>query len=125
MRGPTMGAIVYNVAHDLATGAAIAGVGLAIGSVPLAAAGAVLVAHSGMDRMMGYGLKSRLHSRTHTSDASGTAIEVAPLFLKRFDGAMNLCSQSETVVEERLVHFAERRRGICGLVHVEAPRCLG
>jgi hypothetical protein len=26
------------------------------------------------------------------------------------------------VVEERLVHFVERRRGICGLVHVEAPR---
>ena len=35
----------------------IAGVGLAIGSVPVAAAGAILVAHSGMDRMMGYGLK--------------------------------------------------------------------
>ena len=25
------------------------------------------------------------------------------------------------VVKERLVHFFERRRGICGLVHVEAP----
>ncbi len=36
---------------------AVAGVGLAIGSVPVAAAGAILVAHSGMDRMMGYGLK--------------------------------------------------------------------
>ena len=57
LRGPRLGAIVYNVAHDLATGAAIAGVGLAIGSVPVAAAGAILVAHSGMDRMMGYGLK--------------------------------------------------------------------
>ena len=57
LRGPRLGAIVYNVAHDLATGAAIAGLGLAIGSVPLAAVGAILVAHSGMDRMMGYGLK--------------------------------------------------------------------
>ena len=57
LRGPRVGAIVYNVAHDLATGVAIAGVGLAIGSVPVAAAGAILVAHSGMDRMMGYGLK--------------------------------------------------------------------
>ena len=55
LRGPRLGAIVYNVAHDLATGAAIAGVGLAIGSVPVAAAGTILVAHSGMDRMMGYG----------------------------------------------------------------------
>jgi hypothetical protein len=57
LRGPRVGAIVYNLAHDLATGVAIAGVGLAIGSVPVAAAGAVLVAHSGMDRMAGYGLK--------------------------------------------------------------------
>lgn len=57
LRGPRLGAIVYNVAHDLATGAAIAGVGLALGSVPLAAIGAIFVAHSGMDRMAGYGLK--------------------------------------------------------------------
>ena len=57
VRGPRVGAIVYNVAHDLATGVAIAGVGLAIGIVPVAAAGAILVAHSGMDRMAGYGLK--------------------------------------------------------------------
>ena len=57
LRGPRVGAVVYNIAHDLATGVAIAGVGLAVGSVPLAAAGAILVAHSGMDRMMGYGLK--------------------------------------------------------------------
>ena len=35
----------------------VAGIGLAIGSVPIAAAGAILVAHSGMDRMAGYGLK--------------------------------------------------------------------
>lgn len=48
---------VFTIGHDLATGVAIAGLGLAIGSVPVAAAGAILVAHSGMDRMMGYGLK--------------------------------------------------------------------
>ena len=57
VRGPRVGAIVYNLVHDLATGVAVAGLGLAIGSVPLAAAGAVLVAHSGMDRLAGYGLK--------------------------------------------------------------------
>ena len=57
LRGPRLGAIVYNVAHDLVMGAAIAGVGLVTGSVPVAAAGAILIAHSGMDRMMGYGLK--------------------------------------------------------------------
>ena len=57
LRGPRIGAIVYNVAHDLATGAALAGIGLATGSVPVMAAGAILVAHSGMDRAAGYGLK--------------------------------------------------------------------
>ncbi len=57
LRGPGVGAIVYNVAHDLFTGAAIAGIGLALGSVPVMAVGAVLVAHSGMDRAAGYGLK--------------------------------------------------------------------
>ncbi len=55
--GPRLGAVVYNVAHDLFTGAAIAGIGLATGIVPLTAAGAILVAHSGMDRVAGYGLK--------------------------------------------------------------------
>jgi hypothetical protein len=57
LRGPRVGAVLYNLVHDLATGVAVAGVGLAIGSVPLAAAGAILVAHSGMDRIAGYGLK--------------------------------------------------------------------
>jgi hypothetical protein len=57
LRGPRVGAIVYNVGHDLVTGASIAGVGLMIGSVPVAGAGAILVAHSGMDRAAGYGLK--------------------------------------------------------------------
>jgi hypothetical protein len=57
LRGPRVGAILYNIAHNLATGVAVAGVGLAIGNVPLAAAGAILVAHSGMDRVAGYGLK--------------------------------------------------------------------
>jgi Domain of unknown function (DUF4260) len=57
LRGPRVGAILYNLVHDLATGVVVAAVGLAIGNVPLAAAGAILVAHSGMDRMAGYGLK--------------------------------------------------------------------
>ena len=56
LRGPRVGAVLYNVAHDVAAGLATAGVGLAIGSVPVAVAGAILVAHSGMDRMAGYGL---------------------------------------------------------------------
>jgi hypothetical protein len=57
LRGPRIGAVVYNVVHDLLTGVVVAGLGLALGIVPLAAFGAILVAHSGMDRMAGYGLK--------------------------------------------------------------------
>jgi hypothetical protein len=57
LRNPRVGAILYNVVHNLASGVAIAGIGLAIGSVPLAAVGVILVAHSGMDRIAGYGLK--------------------------------------------------------------------
>ncbi len=57
LRGPRVGAIVYNVAHDLATGVVVFGVGVASGIVPVAAIGAVLIAHSGMDRLAGYGLK--------------------------------------------------------------------
>ena len=57
LRGPRVGAILYNVVHNVASGVAVAGIGLAVGSVPLAAAGAILVAHSGMDRIAGYGLK--------------------------------------------------------------------
>ena len=57
VRGPRTGAIVYNLVHDLATGVVVFGLGVASGIVPIAAAGAVLVAHSGMDRVAGYGLK--------------------------------------------------------------------
>jgi hypothetical protein len=50
-------AIVYNLGHSLVTGVAIGGVGVATGNTPLIAIGAIFIAHSGMDRMMGYGLK--------------------------------------------------------------------
>jgi hypothetical protein len=57
LAGPRIGAIAYNLVHDLATGVAIFGIGMATGALPISALGAVLVAHSGMDRMAGYGLK--------------------------------------------------------------------
>ena len=57
MRGPRVGAIVYNVAHDLATGVASQAWVWPWARDPVAAIGAILVAHSGMDRMAGYGLK--------------------------------------------------------------------
>jgi len=57
LRGPRAGALTYNLCHNWATGLAVLGVGLA-GGIPLVALmGAVLVAHVGMDRAAGYGLK--------------------------------------------------------------------
>ena len=57
LRGPRTGAFVYNLAHTLAAGVALVGFGLALSIPALALAGAVLVAHTGMDRVAGYGLK--------------------------------------------------------------------
>jgi hypothetical protein len=57
LRGPAVGAFVYNLAHNWAVGLAVLGVGAATGSAVATLAGAVLVAHVGMDRFAGYGLK--------------------------------------------------------------------
>lgn len=56
--GPKVGAFCYNTVHVYALGASLLAAGL-IGSLPdLAAIGALWLAHSGFDRMLGYGLKS-------------------------------------------------------------------
>ena len=57
LAGPRVGAVVYNLAHNQATGLLVLGAGAASGVSPLVLAGAVLVGHSGMDRLAGYGLK--------------------------------------------------------------------
>ena len=57
LRGPRLGAVTYNVVHNWTLGLAVLGVGLATAIAPIAIAGAVLVAHVGMDRAAGYGLK--------------------------------------------------------------------
>ena len=57
LRGPRLGAFTYNVVHNWALGLGVLGLAVAIDSVPLAIAGAVLIAHVGMDRAVGYGLK--------------------------------------------------------------------
>lgn len=55
--GPRVGAYCYNTLHLYAAGAALLAVGV-IWSIPdLAAIGALWLAHSGFDRMLGYGLK--------------------------------------------------------------------
>jgi hypothetical protein len=57
LAGSRVGAAVYNLAHNQATGLLVLGAGAASGVSPLLLAGAVLVGHSGMDRLAGYGLK--------------------------------------------------------------------
>ncbi|MDQ3689126.1 MAG: DUF4260 domain-containing protein [Chloroflexota bacterium] len=55
--GPRLGAITYNLAHNLATALVVLAIGWFAAIAPLALFGAILVAHVGMDRSLGYGLK--------------------------------------------------------------------
>ena len=55
--GPRLGAVGYNLVHNLAIGIAALGIGWFIAIAPLALAGTILIAHVGMDRSLGYGLK--------------------------------------------------------------------
>lgn len=57
LRDARLGALTYNLGHNLVTAGALLGLGLGLSIGWLAIAGAVLVAHIGMDRTMGYGLK--------------------------------------------------------------------
>lgn len=57
LRGSRLGAFTYNLVHNWAFGLALLGLGLATGAVPVSVLGAVCVAHVGMDRALGYGLK--------------------------------------------------------------------
>lgn len=55
--GPRLGALTYNLVHNLVIGLTALAIGWFAAIAPLAIAGAVLVAHVGMDRSLGYGLK--------------------------------------------------------------------
>ena len=55
--GPRLGAVTYNLAHNLATALIVIGIGWFAAVAPLALAGCILAAHVGMDRSLGYGLK--------------------------------------------------------------------
>lgn len=56
--GPRVGAFCYNAVHIYAFGAALLAIGLMLPMPPFAVLGALWLAHSGFDRMLGYGLKS-------------------------------------------------------------------
>ena len=57
LAGPRLGAITYNAVHNLVAALLLLGVGWFAAIAPLALLGAVLIAHVGMDRTLGYGLK--------------------------------------------------------------------
>lgn len=55
--GPALGAITYNLAHNLVTALGVLAIGWVAAIAPMALFGAILAAHVGMDRTLGYGLK--------------------------------------------------------------------
>lgn len=57
LRDPRLGAMTYNVVHNWAVGLAALAAGWLLSAVPLQLAGAILIAHVGGDRLLGYGLK--------------------------------------------------------------------
>ena len=57
LRNPRVGALTYNLFHNWATGLVVLGAGLAANIPIVAIIGSVLIAHVGMDRAAGYGLK--------------------------------------------------------------------
>lgn len=56
--GPKVGAVLYNIVHVYAFGMILLAVGLALGAGSVAALGALWIGHAGLDRMLGFGLKS-------------------------------------------------------------------
>jgi hypothetical protein len=55
--GPRVGAVTYNLVHNLVLALGAIGLGWWINATWLILTGAVLLAHIGMDRALGYGLK--------------------------------------------------------------------
>ena len=56
--GPRVGAFCYNLVHIYGFGAALLAVGVLAAIPLLTVLGALWLAHCGLDRMLGYGLKS-------------------------------------------------------------------
>jgi hypothetical protein len=77
LRGPRLGAITYNLVHNWAVGLGVLGLGLATDLAAVSLAGTILIAHVGMDRALGYGLKlptafTDTHLATAAKDSRAT-----------------------------------------------------
>ena len=57
LAGPRVGAVTYNLAHSWAPGFAALAIGVWLASPAMLVLAAILIAHVGMDRAAGYGLK--------------------------------------------------------------------
>ena len=57
LAGPRVGAWTYNAVHNWTLALGVLGFGWWLSSAPALLIGAVLLAHVGMDRALGYGLK--------------------------------------------------------------------
>ena len=55
--GPRVGTFTYNLFHNWAPGLVLLGLGVLLATSGLQLVGAMFVAHVGMDRAVGYGLK--------------------------------------------------------------------
>ena len=55
--GPRLGAITYNLVHNWIVAAVLLALGWWLPVAGLALAGAIVLAHVGMDRVLGFGLK--------------------------------------------------------------------
>jgi len=70
--GNRIGSYAYNTVHIYGFGAAVLGIGLWSDSAALATLGALWLAHSGFDRVLGYGLKSEAGFKdTHLGEIGG------------------------------------------------------
>jgi hypothetical protein len=57
LAGPRVGAVTYNLVHNWATASVLALLAMGLNELWPLLAGAVVAAHVGMDRALGYGLK--------------------------------------------------------------------
>ncbi len=57
LAGPRVGAFSYNLLHNWVPGIVTLGIGLWLSSPAIILAASILIAHVGMDRAVGYGLK--------------------------------------------------------------------
>ena len=57
LAGPRIGTFTYNLAHNWVPGILTLGIGAWLASPAIILAAAILIAHVGMDRAVGYGLK--------------------------------------------------------------------